>query len=989
MPSILQASLVGGELAPALWGRTDLDRYLASLGLCRNFEVQPYGGLRNRAGTKFCAIVKNSGRARLIPFNFNMSQSDAMEFGAGYIRFHSLGAPVVLSATPAAYSATTIYAQGNTVLSGGVAYYSVQGGNLGNAATNTAWWYPLTSFVDQFGVTRYIVEIPTPYSATDVWALDFTQSLDVVTLVHPNYPPQQLGRYASDTWTLTPFPYVNGPFQAMNIDTTNTIYASATGGVVTLTSTKGAFLASHVGRLIQLQTCSFGYAWAPGVAVTAGAIWRSQGNYYQATNSGTTGTVIPSHVEGVMSDGSASTCILWQYLDSGWGIAQITAVTNANTATATVLSPLPVFTVGTLNAAVVISAVAAGPAGATEFTTGAANTFQSGQSLVFNIPWKDTNGASHIFAGGGIISVIDTTHFTLTTTYGLFATLFPLFSALTGAPTVQSVGTVSGGIVPGPTFSWALGAWGGTYGQPGGQGYPSSVEYFQQRLAFAGTPGQPQTVWMSRTGSYVDFGISNPIVDDDSITFTIANNKGNAIQELLTLAQLIILTDGAEFKVGQNPEDVITPSNISTTVQGFRGANSLPPMGIQNGGLFIQGNNRTVRGVTYDFASNSFTGNDIMILASHLTDGHSIVDWAYQQDPTSIIWCVREDGELLGLTYMPEQQVAGWHRHDTFNGKFESVCTVNENTGAAPYQNTPYFIINRTINGQVQRTIEYFAPRLITDVRNSFFVDCGMTFDGRTGFRGTPWDLTLATVTLSGGTNWNQTDASITVTSSIPFFVGATDIGDAIVFEDVADGILYKLVFTGSSGTPGAPGFTATGILNKPLPLAYRNAARSDFYIARNTFSGLPLAGQTIAALADGNVIPQQVVSGAGGFTLPNPAFVINAGLPITAQVQTLPVVIFNYIDTNRDKWKLVNSVRVMVNESRGLWAGPDFDHLLPMKSRSFENYDQPPNLITDLVPIYIQASWVKFGQVCLQTTDPLPLSILSIIPDVAMVGGT
>jgi len=989
MPSILQASLVGGELAPALWGRTDMERYLTSLGLCRNFEVQPYGGLRNRAGTKFCAVVKNSGRARLIPFNFNISQSDAMEFGAGYIRFHSLGAPVVLSATPAAYSAGTTYAQGATVLSGGVAYYSVQGGNLGNAVGNAAWWYALSSFVDQFGVTRYIVEIPTPYSASDVWGLDFTQSLDVVTLVHANYPPMQLSRYASDQWTLTPFPFVNGPFLAINIDTTNGIYASATGGAVTLTSPKGSFLASHVGRLIQLQTCSFGYAWEPQVAITAGMIRRSQGNYYQATNSGTTGTVIPSHVSGVMSDGSGAGAILWQYLDSGFGIAQITAVSSANTATATVLSPLPASVVGSLNAGLAISAVAAGPAGAAEFTTTLPNTLVSGQAVVLTIPWTDTLAAAHTFTGTGIISVIDSTHFTLTSTNGLFATLFPLFSTLSGSPTVATVGTAASGITPGPTFNWALGAWGGTYGQPGGQGYPSSVEYFQQRLVFAGTPGQPQTVWMSRTGSYTDFGISNPIVDDDAITFTIANQKGNAIQELLSLGCLIILTDGAEIKVGQNPEDVITPSNISTSVQGFRGANSLPPIQVQNGGLFVQGNNRTVRGVTYDFASNTFTGNDIMILASHLTDGHSIVDWAYQQDPTSIIWCVREDGALLGLTYMPEQQVAGWHRHDTVNGLFESVCTVNENTGAAPYQNTPYFIINRTINGQVQRTIEYFAPRLITDVRNSFFVDCGMTFDGRTGFRGTPWDLTLATVTLSGGTAWDNTDASITVTSSIPFFVGATDIGDAIVLEDAVDGILYKLVLTSSSGSPGAPGSTATGILNRPLPAQYRNTPQSAFYIARNTFSGLPLAGQTIVALADGNVIPPQVVSASGGFTLPNPAFVINAGLPITSQVQTLPVVIYNYIDTNRDKWKLVNSVRVMINESRGLWAGQDFDHLLPMKSRSFENYDQPPNLITDLVPIYIQASWVKFGQVCLQTTDPLPLSILSIIPDVAMIGGT
>ncbi len=509
-------------------------------------------------------------------------------------------------------------------------------------------------------------------------------------------------------------------------------------------------------------------------------------------------------------------------------------------------------------------------------------------------------------------------------------------------------------------YKWAFEAWGGN------QGYPASVAFHQQRLCFANTTAQPQTVWMSRTNAYVDFGKSNPIADDDAVNFTIASRQVNAIRHMLTLDKLVLLTSGGEWIVAGAENDTISPSSINIKQQGYRGSSTVPPQVIGNTALYLQDKGSTVRDLGYEFASDSYTGNDLTILSSHLVQGYTIEEWAYQQVPFTCLWCVRDDGVLLSMTYMREQQVIGWHRHDT-DGEVESVCVISEGT-----EDALYIAVKRTIGGVTKRYVERMNTRYITDIKNAFFVDSGLSYDGRnTG-------ATTMTLTSSGAWTYGSA-ATFTLTASASYFV-AGDVGSEIHLTADDDRILRLAITARTSGT------VVTVTINRDVATELRSTATTHWAHARKSFSGLShLEGKTVNVLADGHVAPQALVA-SGAVALAQAATVVHIGLPIEADFETLDISAPTG-ETIRDKQKIVQAVRLLVEDSRGIFAGRDESNLLEYKQRAQEGYDAPVALLTGVADILIGATWSKEGRVFVRQSDPLPLSILAAIPEVT-VGG-
>jgi len=187
----------GGEVSPELFSRFDLAHIAQSLALCRNFEVLPHGPVRNRAGTEFVSEVKDSTQfTRLIPFSFNAAQTFAIELGAGWIRFHTLGQTLLTTPSAAPWSPGPYFA-GALASYGGTTYQCsgviVTGRQNQPPPVNTFNWTPVF----------LTYEISNPYAAADLAAIHYTQSADVLTLVHPNYPPMELKRLGPASWTLT------------------------------------------------------------------------------------------------------------------------------------------------------------------------------------------------------------------------------------------------------------------------------------------------------------------------------------------------------------------------------------------------------------------------------------------------------------------------------------------------------------------------------------------------------------------------------------------------------------------------------------------------------------------------------------------------------------------------------------------------------------------------------------------------------------------
>ena len=282
----------------------------------------------------------------------------------------------------------------------------------------------------------------------------------------------------------------------------------------------------------------------------------------------------------------------------------------------------------------------------------------------------------------------------------------------------------------------------------GADNYPSAVTFYEQRLAFANTNNNPQTVWLSNSANFENFNVSSPAKDDDAVTVSIYARELNAIRHLVPLDDLIAFTSSVEWRIaGASDPGFITPSSVERRPQTYWGAATVPPLVIGNTILFVQDKGSKVRDFGYTFESDGYQGNDLSILANHLFEGRTVRDWTYAKVPHSVVWAVRDDGALLSFTYLREHQVWAWALHTT-DGTFESVTAVSEGM-----EDVLYAVVRRTLEGRTARTVERMRSRFFTDIEDAFFVDSGLTYDGAaTRTLGGLWHLEgLTVVALANG----------------------------------------------------------------------------------------------------------------------------------------------------------------------------------------------------------------------------------------------
>jgi hypothetical protein len=420
--------------------------------------------------------------------------------------------------------------------------------------------------------------------------------------------------------------------------------------------------------------------------------------------------------------------------------------------------------------------------------------------------------------------------------------------------------------------------------------YPRHSANYQQRRYFANTDDEPDAVWGSRTGFPSNFGVSSPLQDDDAVTFRLAGNNHHPILHMVALKLgLVLLTEGGEWTLtgGAGAGSPITPSSVSADQETYVGAAAgVRPCVIGEEILYVQARGSVMRSVRFHLESQGLAGVDLSIWSSHLLERQTLIATDYQQVPHSIVWALRSDGVLLGMTYVPEQEVAGWHRHDTTNGIIEDICVVPEDD-----EDALYCLVARVIGGSTKRYIERLERR---DIRatsynaDSFFVDSGLSYSGA------PADV-----------------------------FGGLDHLEGEVVAVLADG---EVIYDGDPDGADAASFTVT----------------------------------------------------AGEITLNDEYSDVHIGLRLTSEVETLDLDVSG--NDVRARQKRVASLTLLVEKSGGSFkAGLDDDHVTEFEPSSWEG-DAP---YTGAQEIGIDAEWNNHGRVLIQQTDPLPLTILGIIPNV------
>ena len=895
MPStrIYNRSFAGGELSPEMFGRIDDIKFQTGAAKMRNFIPTPQGPAENRPGTAYVATVKDSTkRTRLLPFTYSTTQTMVLEFGQGYIRFHTQGS-TLQAGSPAAYNGATAYVVGDLVSSGGVNYYCIAA-TTGNAPPNATYWYPLPS-------SAY--EIPSPYQEADLFSIHYVQSGDVLTLVHPNHAPRELRRLGATTWTLTAITFV-APV--------------AVPGAPTVTASRGDALnitgITQANPGVVTTVGNHGFAIGDSVYINGGTMTQLSGFYLVNTVPATNTFTVKAYDTGVPVDTTAYTA--WtsggfvQFGDKSLDFDNYYVVTAIaqNAVDESAASPSG-NVINTLNA------------------IGAKNT----------ITWSAVAGALR---------------------YNVYKRQSGLYGYIGQTASTSFDDDNIGpdmGITP-PIVETPFNS---------ANNYPRSVSYFEQRRIFAGTNNAPQTIWMTRSGTESDLSYSLPIKDSDRINIRVAAREVNTINHIVPLTQLLLLTSSAEWRVSPINSDALTPTTISVRPQSYIGANDVQPEIVNNTVVYCAARGGHVRELGYSWQASGFVTGDLSIRAAHLFDDLTLVDMCYSKSPQPILWFVSSNGNLLSLTYMPEQQIGAWAQHDTL-GLYESCTAVAEGN-----EDRVYVVVKRTINGNSVRYIERMASRQITTLEACFFVDAGLTYNGT--------NTTATTVTVSGGTTWGPSDV-LTITSSTPIFAfpATTDVNDAIVLTDSA-GNKYRLRIIGTSSTT-----VATARVDVTLPVALRNTATTVWAFARDSVSGLGhLEGATVSILADGAVQPQETVS-SGTVTLDRAAVLIHVGLPYQSDLQTLPAVM-SIDGYGQGRYKNVNKAYLRVFKSSGIFVGPSADRLVEAKQRTTEPYGSPPSLKSDEIDVDLKPAWRAGGQVYIRQDDPLPLTIVGLTLEVVL----
>lgn len=506
---------------------------------------------------------------------------------------------------------------------------------------------------------------------------------------------------------------------------------------------------------------------------------------------------------------------------------------------------------------------------------------------------------------------------------------------------------------------FAMGAWNGEYG------FPGEVEFYSDRLAFAATDAQPQTLWLSRIGDYSMFGKSTPILDDDAIIATMNARQLNQVVDLIPKQHLLALTTGSVWKIGGGSGEVLTPSTINAKPQPSAGAANLPALDAGDTALYLTRNGRQVRDLAFTFEADGYAGSDLTAFASHLLDHRSLVDWCYANVPYSIVVAVGDDGVLLTMTYKREHQVVAWAWHDT-DGVIESVCTIPEDGHDAIY-----VVVKRTVTGIETRYIERFCrTAALEDLREECGVDCALSYDGRNT------TTTALLITGGGGTGSDPAALLLAVTATAATFQ-AGDVGDDLIIGYTADDAsTFRIGITEYVSATVVRGYATAPVLGPAF------AAGTDWAIARDTFAGLDhLEALDVSIAGDGQ--DYGITSVATGIvTISPPAALVHIGLPFTSEFESLDMVIAGG-EAVGTRQKIVREVGVLVKDTRGLEIGCDFDHLETLKPRDSESMVQAPRARTEWIQLPVPGQWQQNPRVCIRNASPIRHTILAIEPNV------
>lgn len=769
-----QNSFAGGEMAPELFGRNDLEKHDSSVAFAENFLIKEQGGAFSRPGMKLVCIRKyGDKRVSLAKFVFSSTEKYCIEFGVGYIRFITKDG----------------YIQKN----------------------------------------GQIYELPSSFTQEDLPFISYDQSGDVMFLAIKGQMPKTLTRYANDDWRLESYQNEKGPFEVYDGD-----YAALSvgdDGRLLMTQLTGwQFSAKDEGGYFKLekefeaQSISFTQSGADTAAELKKKVFLCCGPWQLDTTGSWTGTIkLEQSEDGITWKAYRSySSTMYQIGDSKTGqnfnsngeisdnirFLRINAE-NWSAGTAYIQFRINAFTFNlygriesvesSTKAYIRLENLAeegyeavsgkveyknytlpamtsnTAPEGRAFYKepgyTGSVLNEDGSQATTYDLAFKALDGddetaaitpvynfengprIGYEFNSHKLISQINIkmdipiegkflmTGWVYSKTAGWieagqveFSSAEPSEQFISFSPAIVDGFAISfraaeltGEVIPStvaiPVKSLTANAQSVTvssdemkffaplWGKR--QGWPTAVRFFQGRLGWFGG----YFVELTKIDDYYSFETSLDIKDDDAISANIKSSGMCTIRHAIGAGKLVVLTDGGEFI---NSSDVVTPASSGFVQQSNYGSSFVRPVLVGPRVLFVKLMGGRLYDFQYDYASDNFQAEDLCALAPHLFEGRQIVQIDYQSDPQGIVWVVLDNGTLLSLSYARQHGLLAWTHHKT-DGEVQAICVL-----PGEKENEVFFAIKR---GDIA-TIELLGSQLpVTDRKNALCVDCAVCRD--------------------------------------------------------------------------------------------------------------------------------------------------------------------------------------------------------------------------------------------------------------------
>lgn len=998
----VQTNFRVGQISPRLQGYVDLPDYQNALKTLENMVVLPQSSVTRRPGTKYVNTTYNNVKSRLVPFNFGQGESYVLELSAGRIR--------IFFNDPDNNDEPGLIPNDTSIANDSITQYLETDGTT---LTNIEW------------------------GVNDLDEINWAQSADTMFITHPSYKPLRLKRKGQDLadWTLEVFPFKNGPFLPVNseltwlrpsnvgtsdysdskvgeIATKQTDYFNLDGNYMVITNhglvdgekiyfdgdvpTGLSAGPSNVYYVIASTTNSF------KVSLTRG------GDAVDLTTQGSPGDAMHVHKQFISKNAEIT-------LDAYKGIevenCQFSQSTDTFTSTAHGLSNGEVvrFKTGsvdgfTLDVNYYVVSAATNTFQLSLTSGGAAVTVTGTDTVPVGGLYKMVVSGEHINDGDGFLSTDVNRLIRLNTE------IQPAIKWGYGRITAVNASTDSNGkkysvevkvlADLGPneeTQSWALGAFSDT------TGYPRTVAIYQQRMVFAGTSEEPQTVHFSKTGDFDNFATTEPlgqltgtgvggtsifgeqIYDDNALALSISSDTVDRIVYLSAQERLTVGTTGGIFQMFGSRDDVtLTPFNFAVVRISAWNAAVARPIEIGNSLLYIQQNGRKIRELNYSRQEDEYAADDLAIRAEDVTIT-GVAEGVYQDQPNALVWFRRNDGKLACMTFVASVPLVAWHLH-TIGGyqpdatygnhaKVESLCVIPQTD-----HDQLWMTVKREVIG-----LGSAVTSIAFNMTNGVFTKTGHTFSNGDEFvfQAVPSDManyfteeviyyvvdkatnTFSLAATAGGTAINPNEsggsAAVTVSALHPTSYNTVRYVEVMQkFFDAAEIDIEDAWFVDSGNKTSGSDLTEVTLGH--------------------------LVGQTVTFLGDGAPQPDKFTDYSDGLvplTGTDVADTIIAGLGYESNIQTLALAIGTRENSSVGQRKRVHRIIVQFLESMGLKYGVDANNLFEEDFRlTSDLLDQAVPLFTGQKELVMPGSFTRSGEVYLRQNQALPFTVTLIALD-------